>query len=101
MNLKPNISGISRYWKEGEDDRREVAKSLGLKPDNRSDRKLVDFFLEGLLATVTSRRRTKLVGFGDFEWKKWNNRLPTGRFVETWRLTFKPGRYVKGKYDGR
>lgn len=22
-------------------------------------------------------------------------------FVETWRLTFKPGRYVKGKYDGR
>ena len=41
MNLKPNISGISRYWKEGEDDRREVAKSLGLKPDNRNNRKLV------------------------------------------------------------
>ena len=44
MNLKPNISGISRYWKEGEDDRREVAKSLGLKPDNRNNRKLVVFF---------------------------------------------------------
>ena len=101
MNLKPNTSGIRRHWQAGEDDRREVAKSPGLKPDNRNNRKLVDFFLEGLLATVTSRRRTKLVGFGVFEWKKWNNRLPTGRFVETWRLTFKPGRYVKGKYDGR
>lgn len=101
MNVRPNMSGISRYWKKGEDDRELLAKSLGLRPDDDGNRRLVDFFLDGLLSTVKSRRRTKFVGFGIFEWKRWNNRIPTGRFVETWRLTFKPGRYVKGKYNGR
>lgn len=100
MNTKPNISGINRYWKRGEDDRMLIARKMNLDPDLVENRTLVDKFLNALLATVKSRRRTKLVGFGVFEWKEWNNRLPTGERVETWRLTFKPGRYVKGKYHG-
>lgn len=95
-----NVSGISRYWKKGEDDRVSIAREIGLRSDNETNRRLVDLVLSGLLRTVMKRPRTKIVGFGVFEWKKWNNRIPTGKYVETWRLAFKPGRYVKGKYDG-
>lgn len=100
MNSKPDVSGISRYWKRGEDDRRVLARVLKMNPDDETNRNLIDFMLEGLLKTIKSRKRTKIVGFGVFEWLRWNNRLPTGQRVETWRLTFKPGRYVKGKYNG-
>ena len=56
----------------------------------------VDSFLDALLELVRSRKRTLLVGFGSFEWKHDpHKRIPTGEMVETWRLAFKPGRYVK------
>lgn len=96
MNAKPDTTGISRYWKAGEDDRVLLKGRLpGMsKP-------AIDRVLAAIMETVCSRRRTKIVGWGVFEWKRWNNRIPTGEFVETWRLSFKPGRYVKGKYDGK
>jgi len=100
MNKKPNMSGISRYWKKGEDDRRVLARVMRMNPDDETNRNLIDFMLEGILKTVKSRKRTKFVGFGVFEWIPWNNRLPTGQRVETWRLTFKPGQHVKGRYHG-
>ena len=99
-NPKPNMVGIDRYWKKGEDDRVILAKKLSMDPDEAGTRGLVDKFLSALWKTVSTRRRTKFVGFGVFEWKPWRNRIPTGEFVETWRLSFKPGRYVKEKYHG-
>ena len=102
MNRKPNMSGIDRYWKKDEDSRMDLARRMfGGKEFPPDYREQVDRFLDSLMSLVKSRRRTKFVGFGSFEWHPWKNRIPTGRMVETWRLAFKPGRYVKGKYDGR
>lgn len=100
MNAKPNTEGINRYWKKGEDDRVALAAKMKANPRDEDTRKTIDGFLDALMALVKSRRRTKFVGFGVFEWKPWNNRIPSGERVKTWRLTFKPGRYVKGKYNG-
>ena len=97
---KPNMTGIDRHWKPGEDDRITLARKMYRNPDSLETRESVDHFLDMLLRLVVSRKRTKFVGFGVFEWIPWNNRLPTGERVSTWRLTFKPGRYVKGKYHG-
>lgn len=98
--MTPNTEGISRYWKKGEDDRAVLLREMyGATPDP-ADKPQVDQFLAALLNVVKRRRRTKFVGIGVFEWKPWNNRLPTGERVKTWRLTFKPSRYVKGKYHG-
>lgn len=94
MNSNPQMQGISRYWKEGEDDRLAVEAYSG------ASRKSIDSVLDALLETVCSRRRTKIVGFGVFEWKPWNKRLPTGKRVHAWSLKFKPGRYAKERYDG-
>lgn len=93
MNSKPDTSGIERRWKPGEDDRCEVRLRSAVKA------KQVDKVLDALWQTITSRRRTKIVGIGVFEWKPWRRRIPTGRMVETWRLAFKPSRYVE-KYKG-
>lgn len=90
MNPNPDLSGITKYWKPGEDDRELLRRHAGGLP-----REHVDAFLRGLWNLVSSRRRTRLVGFGAFEWRPWRNRLPTGRFVETWRLAFKPSRYAR------
>lgn len=97
---KYNVEGITKYWVHGEDDRELLAKQLSLDPTSEADRKAVDSFLGALMSVVKRRRRTKFVGFGVFEWKPWESRIPTGEFVKTWRLVFKPGRYVKGKYNG-
>lgn len=97
---QPNMTGIERRWKPGEDDRIRLAEKLYRNPDSGTNRAVIDEFLDALLSLVKSRRRTKFVGFGVFEWKPWRNRIPTGKRVSTWRLTFKPGRYVKGKYHG-
>lgn len=90
MNRNPETSGISRYWKAGEDDRVGVRERCGL------GRKTVDAVLDALIGMVFSRRRTKIVGFGAFEWRRLRGkRIPTGQTVDTWRLAFKPGRYAK------
>jgi hypothetical protein len=93
VNRRPDTSGIDRHWKEGEDDRVLVGRLCG------HSRRTVDSVLEALRRVIASSRRTKIVGFGVFEWKPWNNRLPTGMRVETWRLSFKPCRY-REKYNG-
>lgn len=94
MNLNADTSGIERRWRPGEDDRVALAKYSGLT------RRQTDAALAGLWRLLVSKRRTKFVGWGVFEWKPWRNRIPTGRFVETWRLAFKPCRYVPLKYKG-
>ena len=94
MNLDPSIRGITKYWRAGADDRALLAKAAGGLPG-----RYVDAFLAGLWELVSRRRRTKLVGFGVFEWRPWRRRLPTGRKVSTWRLVFKPSRYSR-RYDG-
>lgn len=96
MNTRPDTTGIEKRWVPGEDDRPLLASYSGLKP------RQVDKALDGLWRLLVSRPRTKFVGFGVFEWKRWRNRIPTGRFVETWRLAFRPSRcnplkYRKGK----
>lgn len=91
MNKEPDTTGISRYWKAGEDARVDIHAVCHVEPD------VIDGVISALQKVVTSRKRTKIVGFGVFEWKPWRNRIPTGRFVETWRLSFKPCRYA-GKY---
>ena len=93
MNANPDLTGISRYWKDGEDDRVVIHAACQVPPDT------IDDVLSAIQKVVTSRRRTKIVGFGVFEWKPWRNRIPTGRFVKTWRLSFKPCRYA-GKFKG-
>jgi len=93
-NRDPRQDGITKYWKPGEDDRELLRLRMG------AAREHVDGFLEGLWGLLRSRRRTKFVGFGVFEWRPYRRRLPTGRMVETWRLAFKPSRYA-GKYGGR
>lgn len=97
-NLNPNTSGINRYWVEGEDDRHAIeAKCI----ENRAGlfRKDIDAVLSALMDVIVHNRRTKIVGFGVFEWKPWNGRLPTGERVSTWSLTFKPCRH-KERYNG-
>lgn len=94
MNSSPDTSGIRKRWVPGEDDRVDLKRNSGLSPAQ------VDRALAGLWKTILSKPRTKIVGFGTFEWKFWRRRIPTGRMVETWRLAFKPSRYAK-KYGGR
>ena len=102
MNVDPNTSGITKYWRDGADDRRLVLDELSLGSGGRRvGRGHVDELLRALWAVVSRRRRTKLVGFGVFEWRPWRRRLPTGRMVETWRLAFKPSRYAKRYKGGR
>lgn len=90
-----DTSGLSKRWVDGEDDRRLLQVKTGLVGEWRIDR-----FLDGLWRLVSSRRRTKFVGFGVFEWHPWRNRLPTGRVVKAWRLSFKPSKYAR-RYNGR
>ena len=94
MKAKTDMSGIERRWVPGEDDRVWLAQYSGLS------RKQTDKALAGLWQLLVSKPRTKFVGFGTFEWKRWRNRIPTGRFVETWRLAFRPCRYAPEKYKG-
>ena len=91
---KVNTSGIEKRWIPGEDDRVLLASYSGLTPPQ------VDNALDGLWRLLVSKKRTKFVGFGVFEWKRWCNRIPTGRFVRTWRLAFRPCRYSRLKYKG-
>ena len=93
MNRRPDQSGITKYWRVGEDDRCDLRQRTALSDS------VVDRMLKGLWETIRSRRRTKFVGFGVFEWRPYRRRLPTGRMVETWRLAFKPSRYAE-KYKG-
>ena len=92
-NRSPEQSGITKYWVPGEDDR------CALRQVTKQTKERVDLMLDGLWELVRSRRRTKFVGFGVFEWRPYRRRLPTGRMVETWRLAFKPSRYAE-KYKG-
>jgi len=93
-NRNPKYAGISKYWVKGEDDRHALMKATQFSQD------CTDMFLRGLWRVLSSRRRTKFVGFGVFEWRPFRRRLPTGRMIETWRLAFKPSRYAK-KYKGK
>ena len=93
MKSKINTSGIAKRWVPGEDDRVWLMHYSGLT------RKQTDRALDGLWRLIVSRPRTKIVGFGVFRSMPWHKRIPTGEFVETWRLAFKPSRYVK-KYNG-
>ena len=89
-----NMNGITKRWVDGEDDRTLLAEKLPYSSV------FTDRFLDALWELVSSRRRTKFVGFGVFEWHPWRNRLPTGRVVKAWRLSFKPSKYVR-RYKGR
>lgn len=102
MNRRINMNGISRYWKPGEDDRTVIAEALYGTPDpTQKQRTDLDKAIDALFSVVMTRRRTKIVGVGVFEWVPWNNRIPTGHKIETMRLKFKPGRYVRRRYpDG-
>lgn len=92
-NRNPRQSGITKYWRVGYDDR------CVLQQVTRQPKERIDTFMDGLWAVISTQRRTRFVGFGVFEWKPYRRRLPTGRMVETWRLAFKPGRYLE-KYNG-
>ena len=94
MNARPDTTGIDRHWVPGEDDRVLLALYSGLKP------RQVDKARDGLERLLVSRSRTKFVGFGAFEWKRWRNRIPTGKFVDAWRLAFRPSRHNPRKYKG-
>lgn len=87
---------IDKRWKKN-DGRTRLAELLMLNPDNGGSRQKVDSFLDALLRLVRTRRRTMLVGFGVFEWRRWKHPIPTGKTVETWRLAFKPSKYVRGR----
>lgn len=93
-NHNPVQTGITKYWVAGEDDR------CALRQATKQPRRLIDLMLDGLWTLISTRRRTKFVGFGVFEWRPYRRRLPTGKMVETWRLTFKPSRYVSKRYKG-
>lgn len=99
MNRNPDCSGISRYWKPGEDDRCALHAAVRRRLGPATPRYQVDAFLDSLWEVLSGRRRTKFVGVGAFEWRPWRKRIPTGRMVETWRLAFKPSRYAE-KYKG-
>lgn len=99
-NRHPNMSGIDRHWRRGEDARVLVAEAMRADPRDPRVRESVDSVVSALLDTVMSNRRVKVVGFGVFNWIKWRNRVPTGETVDTWRLTFKLARKLKGKYKG-
>lgn len=87
---------LDKRWKNG-DGRLRLAEMLVLNPDSGCARQKVDSFLGALLELVRTRRRTVFVGFGVFEWRRWKHPIPTGKTVETWRLAFKPSKYVRGR----
>lgn len=89
-----DTSGLTKRWVDGEDDRALLASKLPCGS------MYTDAFLDALWELVSSRRRTKFVGFGVFEWHPWRNRLPTDKVVKAWRLSFKPSKYVR-RYRGR
>ena len=92
-NRNPNTSGLERRWKPGEDDRVDLRDGCGVP------RSHVDAVIDALQDLLLSRRRVKIVGFGSFEWKPWNNRLPTGARASSWRLVFRPSKYAR-RYNG-
>ena len=94
MKGRIDTSGIERRWVAGEDDRIWLSRYSGLSKAQ------TDRALNGLWKLLVSKPRTKFVGFGVFEWRPWRNRIPTGEFIETWRLAFRPSRYAKTKYKG-
>lgn len=46
-------------------------------------------FTRALRDTIVSRRRTELRGLGVFEWKPCRKKIPTGTYVNSWRLVFR------------
>lgn len=99
-NRNPNTSGITKRWQPGYDARCLLEKRLLSRCFDPHDiRWKINTFLEELMDVIVHNRRTRIVGFGVFEWKPWNGRLPTGERVSTWSLTFKPCRH-KERYNG-
>lgn len=94
MNRDPVTKGINKHWVPGVDDKVLIAKYSKLDQDQ------VDAAISALWRVLTTKKKSVLVGFGTFEWKRWHNRLPTGKFVKTWRLAFKPCRYTAQVYEG-
>lgn len=94
MNSRPNTSGIDRKWEPGFDDRvRLLPRCKGV------GRKELENVLTALSEMLAENRRVRFVGFGVFEWKPWNKRIPTGKSVKAWHLSFKPSRYTT-RYKG-
>ena len=93
MNPNPDTKGIVRKWSP-EDARCDIYNAC---PGVTTEQ--IDMVLGALQRTLASRARTKIVGFGVYEWKRWRNRIPTGKFVDSWRMAFKPSRYAP-KYQG-
>lgn len=54
-----------------------------------ADVKNLSRFLTSLCDVVASNQKVELRGLGVFEWKPWENVLPTGRRFKSWRLLFK------------
>lgn len=94
--MDKRAENIDKRWKDG-DGRLRLAELLMLNTDSGCARQKVDTFLDALLELVRTRKRTMIVGFGAFEWRRWKHPIPTGRKVETWRLAFKPSKYVRAR----
>lgn len=93
--MKDGAKGISKRWVPGRDARVDIREASGLS------RVAVDKVLDALWRHVVSNPRTKIVGIGVFEWRRWRHPIPTGRMVETWRLAFKPSQYLRrGRKNG-
>jgi nucleoid DNA-binding protein len=98
-NKNPNTAGITKYWDPEADARCALLERIGSNGFPTVRAKMVDCFLESLMELVNSQRRTTFVGVGTFNWSPWKARLPNGRTVKTWHLSFKPCRY-KEKFNG-
>ncbi len=89
MNRFPNTFGIDRHWKDG-DARVEIRERCGLDPST------VDKVLAALWETLLSRKLTRIIGFGAFEWVPWKCfSKKRGTTIDTWRLSFRLNRYNK------
>lgn len=103
-NRDPNITGITKYWKEGRDARCLLLRELVSHgyPDGLETQKIIDDFLDAVMAVVDSNEKSVFVGIGTFKWCPWTAKNPlTHKKVKTWHLSFKPCRYREGKYNGK
>lgn len=87
-----------------EDRRNLLDLTVGGRRPTLTDVKSVTTFLTSLRDLIVRARRTELRGLGVFEWKPCRGkRLPDGRVVDAWRLTFRlcqGHRYKEGERHG-
>lgn len=75
---------------------------VGSRRPTFDDVKSITTFLMSLRDLIAGARRTELRGLGVFEWKPcYGKRLPGGRVVDSWRLTFRLCRGHRYKGEGK